>query len=53
MSAVVAAPLPPTVSDADIYDRIVSAILDHHLPPGTKLVEDKLALDLQAGDRHP
>ena len=43
MSAVVAAPLPPTVSDADIYDRIVSAILDHHLPPGTKLVEDKLA----------
>ena len=33
----------PAVSDADIYDRIVSAILDHHLPPGTKLVEDKLA----------
>ena len=33
----------PAVSDADIYDRIVSAILDHRLPPGTKLVEDKLA----------
>ena len=34
-----AAPL----SDADMYDRIVSAILDHQLPPGTKLVEDRLA----------
>ena len=31
------------ISDNDIYDRIVSAILDHRLPPGTKLVEDKLA----------
>jgi DNA-binding GntR family transcriptional regulator len=26
-----------------IYDQMVSAILDHRLPPGTKLVEDKLA----------
>jgi DNA-binding GntR family transcriptional regulator len=26
-----------------MYERIVSAVLDHHLPPGTKLVEDKLA----------
>lgn len=34
---------PPAISDADIYDRIVSAILDHQLPPGTKLVEDRLA----------
>ena len=34
-----AAPL----SDADMYDRIVSAILDHQLPPGTKLVEHRLA----------
>lgn len=34
---------PPAVSDADIYERIVSAILDHQLPPGTKLVEDRLA----------
>ena len=33
----------PTVTDNDIYERIVSAILDHRLPPGTKLVEDKLA----------
>ncbi|MDF1485651.1 GntR family transcriptional regulator [Ramlibacter sp. H39-3-26] len=33
----------PAISDAEIYDRIVSAILDHHLPPGTKLVEDRLA----------
>jgi DNA-binding GntR family transcriptional regulator len=31
------------LSDSDIYDRVVSAILDHRLPPGTKLVEDKLA----------
>jgi DNA-binding GntR family transcriptional regulator len=35
-------PSPP-LSDADIYERVVSAILDHRLPPGTKLVEDKLA----------
>ena len=33
----------PSVSDADIYDRVISAILDHRLLPGTKLVEDKLA----------
>jgi len=26
-----------------MYERMVSAILDHKLPPGTKLVEDKLA----------
>lgn len=31
------------ITDADIYERLVSAILDHKLPPGTKLVEDKLA----------
>ena len=36
-----AAALPLT--DGDIYERVVSAILDHRLPPGTKLVEDKLA----------
>lgn len=29
-------------SDAEIYQRIVSAIRDHRLTPGTKLVEDKL-----------
>lgn len=33
----------PTVSDSEIYERLVSAILDHKLPPGTKLVEDKIA----------
>lgn len=33
----------PTASDNPIYDRVVSAILDHRLPPGTKLVEDRLA----------
>jgi DNA-binding GntR family transcriptional regulator len=26
-----------------IYDRILSAVLEHRLPPGTKLVEDRLA----------
>lgn len=31
------------LSDQAIYDRMVSAILDHQLPPGTKLVEDRLA----------
>ena len=31
------------LTDGEMYDRIVSAILDHRLPPGTKLVEDKLA----------
>lgn len=30
-------------TDQAIYDRVVSAILDHQLPPGTKLVEDRLA----------
>lgn len=33
----------PSPSDQAIYDRMVSAILDHQLPPGTKLVEDRLA----------
>lgn len=38
------APRPgPLLSDSDIYERVISAILDHRLPPGTKLVEDKLA----------
>ena len=32
-----------TVSDSEIYERMVSAILDHKLLPGTKLVEDKIA----------
>lgn len=32
----------PGLSDAGIHERIVSAILDHRLIPGTKLVEDKL-----------
>ena len=34
---------PGQLSDNEMYDRMVSAILDHRLPPGTKLVEDKLA----------
>lgn len=31
------------LSDDAMYQRMVSAILDHRLPPGTKLVEDQLA----------
>ncbi len=31
------------LSDNDMYERMVSAILDHRLLPGTKLVEDRLA----------
>ncbi|RZJ16930.1 MAG: GntR family transcriptional regulator [Haliea sp.] len=34
---------PVALTDGEMYDRVVSAILDHRLPPGTKLVEDKLA----------
>jgi DNA-binding GntR family transcriptional regulator len=30
-------------SDHEIYDRVISAILDHRLQPGTKLSETKLA----------
>lgn len=37
-----AAPAAP-LTDTEIYERVVSAILDHRLPPGTKLGEDKLA----------
>lgn len=35
--------LKSPATDQLIYDRVVSAILDHRLPPGTKLVEDRLA----------
>ena len=31
------------LTDVDIYERMISAVLDHRLPPGTKLVEDRLA----------
>lgn len=30
-------------SENDIYERMVASILDHRLPPGTKLIEDRLA----------
>ena len=33
--------VPPT--DESIYERLVTAILDQRLPPGTKLVSDRLA----------
>jgi DNA-binding GntR family transcriptional regulator len=41
-------PLPSTDMDVSasadtVYDRIVQAIMEHRLPPGTKLVEEKLA----------
>jgi DNA-binding GntR family transcriptional regulator len=31
------------LTDNEMYERMISAILDHRLLPGTKLVEDKLA----------
>lgn len=31
------------LTENDIYERMVATILDHRLPPGTKLVEDRLA----------
>ena len=34
---------PAALTDNEMYERMISAILDHRLPPGTKLVEDKLA----------
>ncbi|WPB57850.1 GntR family transcriptional regulator [Xylophilus sp. GOD-11R] len=33
----------PHLSDETIYERLVAAILDQRLPPGTKLVSDRLA----------
>lgn len=30
-------------SDQEIYERIITSIMEHRLPPGTKLGEDKLA----------
>ena len=38
-----AVPMAP-LTDSEMYERVISAILDHHLPPGTKLGEDKLAM---------
>lgn len=40
--AAVQAPAPQPLSDAQIHDHLVSAVMDHRLLPGTKLVEDKL-----------
>jgi DNA-binding GntR family transcriptional regulator len=34
--------LSSALSDAQIHDRIVAAVLDHRLAPGTKLVEERL-----------
>lgn len=32
----------PGLNDQAIYERIVESVLDHRLPPGTRLTEDKL-----------
>jgi DNA-binding GntR family transcriptional regulator len=37
-----ASPAAP-LTENEIYERMVASILDHRLPPGTKLVEDRLA----------
>lgn len=37
-----AASLAP-LTDSHMYERVISAVLDHRLPPGTRLGEDKLA----------
>jgi DNA-binding GntR family transcriptional regulator len=42
MSAAPAEKLTESLTDGDIYERIVDAVLDHRLAPGTKLVEEKL-----------
>lgn len=34
---------PVVLTENEIYERMVEAILDHRLPPGTKLIEDRLA----------
>ena len=34
---------PAPLTENEIYERMVAAILDHRLPPGMKLVEDRLA----------
>lgn len=37
-----APPTPVPLSDAQIHDHLVAAVMDHRLLPGTKLIEDKL-----------
>lgn len=34
---------PVLLTENDIYERMVETILDHRLPPGTKLIEERLA----------
>ena len=41
-STVVDAATTPVLSDEEIYQRLIEAIVDQRLLPGTKLVEDKL-----------
>ncbi|NSL53926.1 GntR family transcriptional regulator [Uliginosibacterium aquaticum] len=35
-------PAPAHLSDADIYEQLIGAVLDHRLAPGTRLTEEKL-----------
>ena len=41
-AATAAPPAPVPLSDAQIHDHLVAAVMDHRLLPGTKLIEDKL-----------
>jgi len=34
---------PAVLTENEIYERMVETILDHRLPPGTKLIEERLA----------
>ena len=34
---------PTVLTENEIYERMVETILNHRLPPGTKLIEDRLA----------
>ena len=34
---------PAVLTENEIYERMVETILNHRLPPGTKLIEDRLA----------
>ncbi|MFX5634441.1 GntR family transcriptional regulator, partial [Acinetobacter baumannii] len=36
-------PLAAVLPNDEIYERLLNAIVEHRLPPGTQLVEEKLA----------
>jgi DNA-binding GntR family transcriptional regulator len=43
LASAMATPRPKRASVEDISERVLNAIWEHRLPPGTKLVEEKLA----------